>query len=1113
MTLIELLSDLRSRDVVLSVEGDRLSCNAPRGVMTAQIRDELAKHKQEIIRLLGEPSNLRDAGHDSDASEFELSRSQQRLWFLDQFDPGNPVYNIAIALRLDGTLNRGVFEEALRTIVMRHETLRTRFIERDGMPRAVVESDRNWNLDFTDLSAMNRENQEEDLKQLVSAEARRPFALDKGPLFRVALYRRAEREHVVLLVMHHIISDGWSIGILARELGSIYEAQVQQRHSPLPPLPMQFRDFVRWEAEEQKRTSAEDITYWRQQLGGELPQLELPADRPRPAVQSFRGQRIVFDLDPGLESKLQAVARENNATFFMVLFSAFSILLHYYARQEDILIGTPTAGRMKSGFEGLIGFFVNSLVLRADLSGDPSFEELLRRVRKMALEAFEHQSTPFDQLVEILQPERSTDRSPIFQVLFSLQNMTLPPLRFDDLEMKPLEFEGQWARFDLAVDIYPYEKQFRCSFEFNSDLFEEATVRQMQQHFVRILEFVCDDAKRPICSASFLDAAESRQLVHDWNRTAAPLPSHAAVPSWFREQARKTPSRTALEMGDLSLTYQELDAESDRLAADLHSRGIGRGSVVGLYMQRSPELVIGLLGILKAGAAYLPLDPALPSQRTEFLLSDAEVALILTERELSNTLPATGAALLQFDEIGSAGSNVILNDATGSDPAYLIYTSGSTGNPKGTVIHHEALVNLLESMLKEPGLNGEDTLVAVTTISFDIAGLEIFGPLLCGAKIVLSSRGQALDPGLLANLLDSSGATVMQATPSTWRMLVESGWTGSSNLRMWCGGEALSQDLAESLIARGRELWNLYGPTETTIWSAAHRVSSGEVPILVGRPIANTQMYILDHKREPVPVGVSGELYIGGLGVAGGYWNRPELTANSFVPDPFDSIGTRKMYRTGDLARYRRDGQIQLLGRTDHQIKLRGHRIEPGEIELAIERHPSVRQAVVVVHGEGMEKQLVAYTRFGDGSSDVDQVRSWLHEVLPDYMVPAILVPVDELPLTPNGKIDRKRLPSSQLLSRERGADSIPARNQTEQKLSELWSQLLHVNRPGVRDNFFDLGGHSLLLVQLHAQLKRQFNASISVVDLFRYPTIEALASFLDRQSAVASMPAGADVS
>lgn len=683
-------------------------------------------------------------------------------------------------------------------------------------------------------------------------------------------------------------------------------------------------------------------------------------------------------------------------------------------------------------------------------------------------------------------------------------------MQLGEIEMKPIDIERFSARFDIAVDVYPFEDHLRLDFEYNTDIFEQAFIRQLLMHYVRILELACEDRNRPISRVCPLNEAERRQILYDWNSTAPLELPHSSLPSWFRAQVQQSPGATALEMGDRALSYRQLNLESDRVAWHLRSRGIGRGHIVAVYMRRSPEMVIGLLGILKAGAAYLPLDPALPRQRLDFMLGDAGVALILSEGELSDQLQGTKTPLLPFEEIAGVTPAGALDDVAGADLAYVIYTSGSTGQPKGTEIHHAALINLLGSMLREPGLGPTDILVAITTISFDIAGLEIFGPLVSGAKVVLASREQTLDPELLARLLETSRATVMQATPSTWRMLIESGWTGRPALRMWCGGEALSSDLADDLLSHGRELWNLYGPTETTIWSAAHRVRRGETPILIGRPIANTQMYILDGNQEPVPVGVAGELYIAGDGVARGYWRRPDLTASRFLADPFDKAGVRRMYRTGDLARYNRDGQIHLLGRTDHQIKLRGHRIELNEIEIAIERHPSVRQAAVRLQGEGSGKQLVAFVCFRNGSAEPGQVRSWLQESLPDYMVPAILAPIDQLPLTPNGKVDRKRLPSLDTIMPSRGGDSMPPRNQTEQKLTELWSRVLGVEKPGLRDNFFDLGGHSFLLVQLHSQLKREFDTNVAVVELFRYPTIESLASFLDRRNSSISQPVGA---
>ena len=1047
------------------------------------------------------------------ATEHLLSRSQRRLWFLNQLDPGNPVYNIVIALVVDGPLRREAFEESLKALVDRHEALRTRFLEKEGVPHAIVEDARDWHADFVDYSLLSPGVQEEQVMGFIREAARKPFLLDQGPLFRATLLRKSSDQHVLTLAMHHIISDGWSLGILARELGAIYQSRAQDRELALQPSRFQFRDFVAWEQQESELSSGADMQYWRKQLAGDLPALDLPTDHPRPSLQTFRGQRVTSELSSTLTDQLQKLSREQNATLYMILFAAFTVLLRRYSRQEDILVGTPTAGRLKSDFEGVVGFFVNNLVLRTDLRGNPSFVELLRRVQKTALEAFEHQSIPFDQLVEELQPERSLDRSPIFQVMFSLQNAPLPPLRLGDLAMTPLQFEGFRARYDLAVDIYLLDGNYHCDFEYNTDLFEEATVRQILQHYIRLLQVAVSNPTTPIDALPMLSEEERCHLLEEWNRTEMPLEAYATVPAWFRAQRIKSPEATAVEVGRRTLSYAELDAQSSRLASVLRAQGIGRGTIAGIYLQRCPEMVVALLGILKAGAAYLPLDPTLPPKRIEFLLSDSAVRVIITHTDLRDVLPESEASHLMIDMIdlneeGTEGS--VADEPKPDDLAYLIYTSGSTGNPKGTEIPHGALVNLLSSMLREPGISSTDTLVAITTLSFDIAALEILGPLVCGAKVVLASRDQVIDPESLAALIEDSEATIMQATPSTWRSLVESGWMGQTNLRMWCGGEALSSDLAENLLARGRELWNLYGPTETTIWSSAHRVRGGENPVLIGKPIGNTRMYILDAEAQPVPIGVPGELYIGGAGVARGYWRRPDLTATRFMANPLGTNPGRRMYRTGDRARYRRDGQIQLLGRTDHQIKLRGHRIELEEIETVLNRHPEVLQAVVVLHGEGSDQQLIALVRLPD-EADVGQLRPWLQTHLPEYMIPSAFLPIQEIPLTPNGKVDRKRLPVPKGFARERSTATVSPRSGIERQLAKLWSDVLGIDRVGIRDNFFELGGHSLLLIRVHAGMRKELDVHIPVVDLFRYPTIESMAACLERRLSETTVAVGAN--
>jgi len=1076
----------------------------------------VAELASEIESILAASPPMADypATYPRVAAEHPLSNSQRRLWFLDQLDPGSAVYNMAGALAINGPIRPQLLDQSLKALVDRHESLRTRFLQRDGVPYALVEDAPSWRIDFIDFSTLPPEEQADETLKLIQRTSSRSFSLEQGELLRATLLRKSASEHTLVLVMHHIISDAWSLGILAQEMGSIYQALLEGKPFPLRSMQFQYRDFVDWEQRESKRSRYSDMRYWRGQLSGELPVLELPRDYPRPSVQTFRGNRVSMDISPELINRLQRLGRDLNATLFMVTFAAFNIFLRFYSNQQDILVGTPTAGRLGSEFEGIIGFFVNNLVLRTSLDGDPTIAELIQRVQRTSLEAFEHQNVPFDQLVEELQPERSLERSPIFQVMFALQNAPLPPLRMGDLAMKPLEVENLRARYDLTVDIYDLEGEYRCNFEFNADIFAESTVRQMQQHYFRLLETVVSNPKLRISQLSLLSATERRQIVEDWNCTEMPAHPHKTLLAWFHAQAELTPAATALVMGDQSMTYLELEAQSDRLAGVLRSCGVARETVVAIYLERSPEMVVGLLGIMKAGGAYLPIDPALPAQRIDYLISDAAVSLILTQSELRGTVATFGVPLLVIDEVGStkeiAGTEqTIVAEPRSEDLAYLIYTSGSTGNPKGTEITHGALVNLLASMVREPGLSSTDTLVAVTTLSFDIAALEIFGPLVCGAKLVLASREEAIDPESLTKLLQKSDASVMQATPSSWGMLVESGWMGKANLRIWCGGEPLAVELAESLLARGRELWNLYGPTETTIWSAVHRVRNGENPILVGRPIRNTRIYILNSDGQPVPVGVVGELYIGGDGVARAYWKRPELTDAHFLPDHLDCRSGRRMYRTGDLAKFRHDGQIQIVGRADQQIKLRGYRIEPGEIEAAIERHPDVRQAIVMVQGDGAARHLVAFVKLSQSETMTEDLRPWLRERLPEYMVPSEFFARSEIPMTPNGKVDRKQLVQETGIVHDNSLADIRPRNSVEESLAKIWREVLGRDRVSVCDNFFDLGGHSLLLIRVHARIRHELDANVAVVDLFRYPTIESMASWLDRRRSELTVTAG----
>jgi amino acid adenylation domain-containing protein len=1100
-SLVQFISDIRSAGVALTIDGDRIVVNAPKGAITPAMRDELIVRKPEIVAFLSSVAASSSITNQTSALvALPLSRSQRRLWFMSQLYPENPVYNIVLGLKITGALDLAALERVFHSLLERHEALRTSFYEDNGDPLSKVNESSGWSSDFIDMSDLSEAQASEEAMRVARDEARKPFALESAPLFRVTTFRISEQHHLLLLVVHHIVADGWSLGVLAKEFTEFYDAFTTGRQPALIPISFQYRDYVRWEQGLGEESAALQMSYWMEQLGGSLPVLELPADYRRPAVQAFDGRRVAIDIDANLAKQIKDLCRTTATTPFMVLLAAFNVLVSRYTGLEDILIGGPTSNRQRQEVAPLIGFFVNNLVFRTDISGNPRFVDFLARVKETALSAYAHQDMPFDLLVEKIAPDRGLGHSALVQVMFTLQNVPMSDIVLPGLTVRPVQIDPGIARSDLTIEIWPQKDGFRCDFEYSSDLFEESTIRQMQSNFIRLLQSAVSQPETKVTDLALLSDSEYQLIVRDWNNTAAAMPPYTSLPEWFRARVAISPEAIAIEMANTLLTYGELDSASDHLARIIRSRGIACGSVVGIYLQRSPQMVIALLAVLKAGAAYLPVDPLLPAERIEFLLNDAQVPLILTQSELSEVLPVSNAVVLSMDKIVDEPASIpesIENYPKAEDVAYLIYTSGSTGAPKGTKIPHRALVNLLASMLNEPGLSSSDTLVAITTLSFDIAGLEVFGPLVCGAKLVIASREQAVDPMLLAQLLDRTSATVMQATPSTWRMLIESGWMGATSLRMWCGGEALPADLAENLLSRGRELWNLYGPTETTIWSAAHRVKSGEDPILIGRPIGNTTMYILDVGQQPVPIGVPGELYIGGEGVALGYWNREELTASRFVDDPFFTFSGRKMYRTGDLARFHKNGQLQLLGRVDHQVKLRGHRIELGEVEVVLERHPNVIQAVVSITGEGSEQQLIAYVKYSDDGVDASSIRNWLQEKLPEYMVPSLWVALTEIPLTPNGKVDRKRLPAPSSSTHPVRSAGLSPRNQIEANLAAIWGEVLGLQQVGVRDNFFDLGGHSLRLIRVHSKIREIVDCEVAVIDLFRYPTIESLASWL----------------
>jgi amino acid adenylation domain-containing protein len=792
--------------------------------------------------------------------------------------------------------------------------------------------------------------------------------------------------------------------------------------------------------------------------------LELPTDRPRPPFQTFLGAQKGFVISQGLNESLHLLSRREDVTLFMTLLAAFQTLLLRYSGQDDIAVGSPIANRNRVEVEGMIGFFVNTLVLRTDLRGNPSFRELLGRVREVALGGYAHHHIPFEKLVEELNPERNTSHTTLFQVMLVLQNAFGEVPEFPGLSIEPFAVGTDTAKFDLTLYLREDAGGMRGNWEYNTDLFDGPTIERMIGHFLTLLEGIVVNPDLRLSALPLLTEAERYQLLVEWNDTKRDYPKDKCIHELFEKQVERTPDAIALIFEDQQLTYRELNRRVNQLAHYLRKHGVGPEVLVGICMERSLEMVIGLLGILKAGGAYVPLDPAYPKERLAFMLEDARVPILLTQEGQLSTMPEYNGHVICLDrDCEKLSRESEVDPVSGVNPgnlAYVIYTSGSTGKPKGVQISHRAVVNFLFSMLKEPGLSENDVLLSVTTLSFDIAALELFLPLITGARTVLVSREMALDGSQLLKRLKEGDATVMQATPATWRLLLEAGWHNKIGLKMLCGGEALPRDLASQLLERGESLWNMYGPTETTIWSMVYRIESKASPMLIGRPIANTQIYILDRNFQLVPVGVAGELCIGGEGLARGYLNRPELTAEKFIEDPFSAVTGARLYRTGDLVRYLPDGNIEFLGRIDHQVKIRGFRIELGEIESVLEQHEAVKEAVVMPREDiPGEKRLVAYlVPNGKQTPSVSLLRQYLKEKLPDYMVPNAFVMLEKFPLTPNGKVDRKALPSPTGLRPELESNYVAPQAEIDRTIAAIWQEVLRLEKIGIHDNFFQVG-------------------------------------------------------
>ncbi|HEY9810223.1 MAG TPA: amino acid adenylation domain-containing protein [Halomicronema sp.] len=1056
---------------------------------------------------------------------FPASFAQQRLWFIDKFEPGNPFYNLPAALLLKGRLNVPVLEQSFKEIIRRHEILRTTFAMAEGQPVQVVRQNFNFRLQILDLQQLPENQREAEVKKLATQEAKKPFDLTKGELLRATVLHLNSQEYVLLLTLHHIIFDGWSIGVFLKELAALYEAFSSGKKSPLPQLAIQYADFAIWQREWLSGERLEtQLNYWKKQLSGAPPLLELPADRHRPPVQTYRGAKQSFLMPKTLTKALKNISRQENVTLFMTLLAAFKTLLYRYTGQSDICVGSPIANRNRPEIQGLIGFFVNTLVLRTNLSESLSFKQLLARIREITLAAYNYQDLPFEKLVEELQPERNLSYNPLFQVAFVLQDAPVAAESLPGLNISLLDVENQTSKVDLTLHLEENGEEINGHFEYSTDLFDAATINRMAGHFLTLLEGLNANPDRAIEELPILGEKEQNQLLVEWNKTDSKYSSDRCIHQLFEAQVKQTPDAVAVTFENQKFTYRELNEKANQLAYYLKKIGVKHEVLVGICVERSLLTVVAILGVLKAGGAYVPLDPANPQERLSFILEDTQLKVLLTEEKWLPSLPQCNAKIVCIDADFSEYSKENLDsEISAENLAYIIYTSGSTGTPKGVLIPHSNVVRLFAATQSNYNFNQQDVWTLFHSYAFDFSVWEIWGALLYGGRLVIVPYSVSRTPEEFYKLLCEERVTVLNQTPSAFYQLIKAeeslGISQDLSLRLVIfGGEALDLKALNPWFNRHGEqqpqLVNMYGITETTVHVTYRPLTMADLSknaSVIGRPIADLQVYLLDQNRQPVPIGIPGEIYVGGAGVARGYFNRPELTNERFIANFLNNNSSAKLYKSGDLARYLPNGDLEYLGRIDNQVKVRGFRIELGEIEAALGEHPDVAQAVVIVREDVPgEKRLVAYivansTQWGvagrapKNSELISTLRCFLKEKLPEYMMPAVFVLLEALPLTNNGKIDRKSLPAPE---RDRGQISenfVKPSTPVEQILAEIWAQVLGLEKVGVEDNFFELGGDSILSIQVISKAN-QAGLKLTPKQLFQHQTIAQLATVADAE-------------
>jgi amino acid adenylation domain-containing protein len=1112
MNIKSILTQLRQRDIVVRLKGNDLSVVAEKGVLSPETKAMLADHKQAIVNYLrelqqDETSEIQIVDR---SSPLPLSSGQQRLWFLAQLEPESSAYVIPAAVRIDGPLQLSLLNHALTKIIERHEVLRTVFKTEDDQPRLAILNEIAVPLVAVDLRRNSLADQEIKLEECIRCEMSKPFNLSEGPLLRAVVVQLGEQEHVLFLALHHIVADGWSIPILVRELSAFYVASQNGMSADLPVLPVQYADYAAWQRRwNESSARIRQLAYWESQLAGLVP-LALPTDHPRNEQSSARGATATFVIPGPLASRLKLLGLKEEATLFMVFLAAFKVLLGRYCNQNQIAVGTPVANRERREIQGLIGFFANTLVLLTHANPSSSFRDLLQQIRKTELDALENQDLPFEQLVDHLRPERTANQNPLFQVMFILENSPGSDMRLGDITLRPLEVKGLTAKFDLTLNLVPEGVELHGRLNYNCELFESASIHRMIAHYQQLLEGIAEQPDESIAGLSLLTQAEREQLLVEWNRTTVEYPRETIV-ELFERQAEIIPAAVAVEHDDQQLNYADLNRKANQLAHYLQELGVGPEVQVGICVERSLDLVVSLLGVLKAGGAYLPLDFRYPKERLQWMLEDMQPPVLVTQSKLETLLPSVTGKIIKLDkeweEIGSRSGENLGCEVSGDNLVYTLYTSGSTGKPKATGIRHSnavALMHWAREVFSPEELNG---MLAGTSICFDLSVYEIFTPLCWGGRIILP--GNVLE---LATMSARDRVKVINTCPSIMQEILRIQGLPQSVTTVNLAGEALPMSLVQQLygIAGIQRVLNLYGPTEDTTYSTYKWIkreeAGGKATVSIGKPITNTRMYVLDEGMEPVPIGVAGELYIGGAGLARGYLNRPELTAERFVPDPFvqqKMADGERLYRTGDFVRWMPDGNLEFMGRLDDQVKIRGQRIELGEIEALLLQHPAVAQAAVIVRGDQhTERRLVGYVARNENDLEGGSraLREYLRSRLPEYMVPKVIMDMECLPLTPNGKLDRRSL--AKIVPKEQRDDKtyVAPRTPEEEVLAKIWAELLQVEQVGIDDNFFELGGHSLLAMQQISRVRKALGVELAVRELFETRTLAGLAGRIEEK-------------